>query len=267
MEMSLVKSLISLNPKSIYMIINRDLGRFWKYRWWLAGLVTMNLADLFIFAVLFNRIVNRELIPDYFLFIAPGITAIAAFASAFSIGREVGVEIRRGFTQYLLSLPISRLELAMGRILSGVVRGMIYEMPFLILLLILIKIPSAIEILYILMASILMTLTMSSLSIAISTSTRNFDMQATLRSFTYFILFFISNVFYPEKLIRVRFPGPLYYIASSNPISLTVSLYREIFGISQQYPYPPEHILVFLFIWAIITMAIGGYFYIRNLES
>jgi len=249
------------------MIVNRDLNRFWKYRWWLAGLITMNLADLFIFALLFNRIVNRELIPDYFLFMAPGITAIAAFASAFSIGREVGIEIRRGFTQYLLSIPVTRFELALGRILSGVIRGLIYEIPFLILLIVLIKIPTLTEFLYIILASIFMTTTMSSLSIAISTSTRNFDMQATLRSFTYFILFFISNVFYPEKLIRIRFPGILYYIASFNPISLTVSLFREIFGISEKYIYTQEQILIYLFAWAIISMIAGGYFYLRNLES
>ena len=262
-----ISDLIIINPRSIHMIINRDLDRFWKYRWWLAGLITMNLADLFIFAVIFNRIVNRQLIPDYFLFMAPGITAIAAFASSFSIGREVGVEIRRGFTQYLLSLPITRYELALGRIMSGTVRGLIYETPFLILLFILIKIPSPIELVYILLASVFMTLTMSSLSIAISTSTRNFDMQATLRSFTYFILFFISNVFYPEKLIRERFPGALYYVASYNPVSLTVSLFRMIFGISQQYIYTPEQVLVYLFIWSLAAILIGGYFYIRNLES
>jgi ABC-2 type transport system permease protein len=81
-----------INIRNISIIISRDLQRFWKYRWWLAGLITMNLADLFIFALLFNNMVRRDLIPNYFLFIATGIAAIASFASAFSIGREVGVE-------------------------------------------------------------------------------------------------------------------------------------------------------------------------------
>ncbi|MEM0043645.1 MAG: ABC transporter permease [Sulfolobales archaeon] len=254
-----------LNPRSLYIVIDRDLNRFWKYRWWLAGLVTMNLADLFIFALVFNNMVRRDLIPNYFIFMAPGITAIASFASAFSIGREVGVEVRREYTQYLLSLPISRYELAIGRILSGTVRGLIYQTPFMILTIILIKIPEPLNLAEMILASALLASTMSSLSIAISTSTKNFDMQATLRSFSYFILFFISNVFYPDPLIKTRFPGPLYTVAILNPISLTVSLYREILGISPS-AFSTYQILMLLGVWLIIALVLGGYFYLRNLE-
>ncbi|MEM4749809.1 MAG: ABC transporter permease [Sulfolobales archaeon] len=254
-----------LNPRSLYIVIDRDLNRFWKYRWWLAGLVTMNLADLFIFALVFNNMVRRDLIPNYFIFMAPGITAIASFASAFSIGREVGVEVRREYTQYLLSLPISRYELAIGRILSGTVRGLIYQTPFMILTIILIKIPEPLNLAEMILASALLASTMSSLSIAISTSTKNFDMQATLRSFSYFILFFISNVFYPDPLIKTRFPEPLYTVAILNPISLTVSLYREILGISPS-AFSTYQILMLLGVWLIIALVLGGYFYLRNLE-
>ena len=111
--------------RGVYVVVKRDLDRFWKYKWWIAGLITMNLTDLFIFALVFNNIVNRAYIDNYLLFLAPGIAAIATFASAFSIGREVGVEVRRGYNQYLLSLPLtrlhrntleSRLGMAVGRI-------------------------------------------------------------------------------------------------------------------------------------------------------
>jgi ABC-2 type transport system permease protein len=119
------------------MVAYRDLQRFWKYKWWLAGLITMNLADLFIFALVFKGIVRRDVVPDYFYFLAPGIASIAAFAAAFTIGREVMMELRRGFHHYLLSLPISRIDLVVGRILGGVVRGVVYQMPFIALLVIL----------------------------------------------------------------------------------------------------------------------------------
>ncbi|MEZ0290796.1 MAG: ABC transporter permease [Sulfolobales archaeon] len=245
----------------------KDLNRFWKYRWWLAGLITMNLADLFIFALVFNNMVRRDLIPNYFLFMAPGITAIATFASAFSIGREVGVEIRRAYTQYLLSLPIARYELALGRILSGTVRGLIYQAPFMILTFILLRLPEPLRLVEMIFTAALLASIMSSLSIAISTSTRNFDMQATLRSFTYFILFFISNIFYPDAVIRQRFPGLLYNVALLNPISLTVTLYREILGVTTLAVYTPEQIFAYLLIWFIVTLVLGGYFYLRNLEK
>ncbi|WP_204281071.1 hypothetical protein, partial [Morganella morganii] len=46
----------------------------------------------------FNNIVNRQYIPDYVKFLATGVLALSTFASAFSIGREVDIEIRREFT-------------------------------------------------------------------------------------------------------------------------------------------------------------------------
>ncbi len=50
---------------------------------------------------------------------------------------------------------------------------------------------------------------MSSLLITISTAVSSFDPQAIVRGFTYSILFFFSNVFYPHSLIRRYFPEPL----------------------------------------------------------
>ncbi|MEM1713999.1 MAG: ABC transporter permease, partial [Desulfurococcaceae archaeon] len=90
------------------LVAQRDLSRFWRNIYWLAGQVAMNIADLVIFAVIFRGLVNPAFIPDYIRFITPGILCLAIFISAFSIGREVGIELRREVTQYLVSLPVTR---------------------------------------------------------------------------------------------------------------------------------------------------------------
>ncbi|GAY25665.1 ABC transporter [Desulfurococcaceae archaeon AG1] len=252
--------------RGIQIVVMRDLDRFWKYKWWLAGLITMNLTDLFIFALIFNGIVNRAYIDNYLLFIAPGITAIATFASAFSIGREVGVEVRRGYTQYLLSLPLTRFQLSIGRILGGALRGLIYQIPFIALLLILYwSIPSIEKFSIMIATSVMLTISMSSLSITISTAVRSFDLQATMRSFTYFVLFFFSNVFYPDALIRKYFPEILYIIISNNPVSIATSIYRWIFGVM---PVEDPLILVIkMIIWCLVFFILGSFFYLRNLMA
>ncbi|MDT7888788.1 MAG: ABC transporter permease [Desulfurococcales archaeon] len=251
--------------RGLYIVVKRDLDRFWKYKWWLAGLITMNLTDLFIFALIFNNIVNRAYIDNYLLFLAPGIAAIATFASAFSIGREVGVEVRRGYTQYLLSLPLTRMQLSIGRILGGAVRGLIYQMPFIALLFILHeKLPTLSEAGILAVTSSMLTISMSSLSIVISTAVRSFDLQATMRSFTYFVLFFFSNVFYPDALISRYFPHALYIVISNNPVSIATSIYRNIF--TQNTPAEDSVILLLkLAIWCIVLLIMGSIFYLRNL--
>ncbi|MDM7275417.1 MAG: ABC transporter permease [Thermoprotei archaeon] len=254
-------------PRSVPIIAYRDLQRFWKYKWWLAGLITMNLADLLIFALVFRGIVRREVVPDYLQFIAPGIASIAAFAAAFTIGREVMVELRRDFHHYLLSLPISRLELVAGRIASGLARGLIYQLPFIVLIVILTRLPSPTEALIALSVSAMIAASMSSLSIALSTLARSLELQATIRGLVYFIVFFASNIFYPEHIIRVRFPEAVQIVIINNPISIATSIYRHIFTPHLvQTAYTLEELLLKLTLWTVILLLVGALLYERNLK-
>ncbi len=73
-------------------------------------------------AVVYNQMVDPDLaeqIVSYFSFFAPDVPIIGLFASAFMIGREINMEVRRQIHHYMLSLPITRLELALGRLLAG----------------------------------------------------------------------------------------------------------------------------------------------------
>lgn len=254
--------------KAVPIVAYRDLQRFWKYKWWLAGLVTMNLADLLVFALVFKGIVRREIVPDYLHFIAPGIASIAAFAAAFTIGREVMMELRRGFHHYLLSLPISRLELVAGRIASGLARGLIYQAPFIVLTAILTRVPSPIEALIVLSVTAMIAASMSSLSIALSTLVRSLELQATIRGLVYFIIFFASNIFYPEHIIKTRFPEVVQTLIINNPISIATSIYRHIFTPHMvQSAYTIEELLAKLAIWATALILVGALLYERNLKE
>jgi len=190
--------------------------------------VAMNLSDLFIMAAIFNGIVNRTIIPDYIRFVAPGITAIAIFASSFSIGREVMMEIRRDVHHYLLSLPMRRHELLLGRVLGGTIRGLVYAIPFILLLIAIEGLPNAEIFVVSALSLVLLAFSMSSLGIALSSISKQMDVQATMRSLLYFVLFFFSTVFYPSRAIG-QFPA-INIISQYNPVSIVADLLRASFG-------------------------------------
>lgn len=245
------------------LIALRDLDRFWKYKFWLGAQVAMNLADILIFAVIFNNIVNRQYIPDYVKFLATGVLALSTFASAFSIGREVGIEIRREFTHYLLSIPVSREALVFGRILSGTLRGLIYQASFIVLAALIVGTPTALGAVLVLSTSAMLSASMSSLAIAISTSTRDFNLQATFRSLTYYVLFFFSNVFYPEEILKQRFPGAVVSLIKLSPVSLAADVYRWAFGYNTSINVFHEYAL--LLAWTLVTLVLASALYLRNL--
>jgi ABC-2 type transport system permease protein len=221
--------------KAILHVVEHDFRNFFRYKWWLAGLISMNLADLFIMALVYNQMVHPDIakqIVSYFSFFAPGVTVIGLFASAYMIGREINMEVRRQIHHYMLSLPITRLELAIGRLLAGGLRGMMYMSPLLLTTFIILGFPSLPQLLVILGALFLLATGISGLSIATAVSTTSLEKFVTARGLVYYVLFFCSSIFYPLSLIQTLgqegiMPQPIVVLAELNPLSSGTDLIRS----------------------------------------
>lgn len=221
--------------KAILHMIEYDFRNFFRYKWWLAGLISMNLADLLIMAVVYNQMVSPEIaeqIKSYFHFFAPGVTVVGLFASAFMIGREINMEVRRQIHYYMLSLPITRLELAVGRLLAGGLRGMTYMSPLLLTTFLFLGFPSLPQLFVILGALFLLATGISGLSIVTAVSTTSFEKFVTARGLVYYVLFFCSSIFYPLSLIQTLgqegvMPQPIVVLAELNPLSSGADLIRS----------------------------------------
>ncbi len=170
-------------------------------------------------------------IKSYFEFFAPGVTVVGLFASAFMIGREINMEVRREIHHYMLSLPITRLELALGRLLAGGLRGMMYMSPLLLTTFLFLGTPSIPQLLIILGALFLLATGISGLSITVAVSTSSFEKFVTARGLVYYVLFFCSSIFYPLSLIQNLgqegiMPQPIVALAELNPLSSGADLIR-----------------------------------------
>jgi len=230
--------------KAILHVIEYDFTNFFRYRWFIAGLIAMNLADLFISAIVFTQMTS---IVDYFQFFAPGLVVLGLFASAFMIGREINMEIRREIHHYMLSLPMTRTELAVGRVLAGGLRGMLYMTPLLITTFIVLhRFPTVPQLLLILLTLLLLAIGISGVSISIAVSTMSFEKFVTARGVVYYMLFFCSSVFYPLSVIQVlatKGLGPLVTFAQINPLTNGSDLIRSFLLDSPEYVFSPLMLL------------------------
>jgi ABC-2 type transport system permease protein len=203
-------------------VIEHDFRVFFKYRWFLAGLISMNLADLLVMGVVYTKMVSF----NYFKFLAPGIVAMGLFAAAFTMGREVNIETRRGYNLYLLSLPLRRFELVVGRMIAGGLRGLIYALPLLAVAMIILKVPSAAETSLMLFAMYLLGMGISGFAISLAVMLRTFERFTTARGLLYLVLVFCSTVFYPLTVLKQILKGPLLDFAEVNPLSTVSDLLR-----------------------------------------
>ncbi|MEM3752774.1 MAG: ABC transporter permease [Candidatus Bathyarchaeia archaeon] len=250
--------------KPILTIVERDFKYFFRYKWWVAGMVSMNLADLFIMAIVYTRMVNPNVITDYFVFFAPGLTITALFAAAFMIGREINMEVRREISHYMLSLPIKRWELAVGRVLAGGLRGVIYMAPLLATTLGITYLytgvfPAPLDFFTILVALFLVSLGTSGLSIALAVSTTSFEKYITARGVVYYLLFFCSTVFYPMGLIERALPQ-LVLLARYNPLSCGADLSRAF--LLKEPPFAP-YMLIDIALYALVFASFAMLAYMK----
>jgi ABC-2 type transport system permease protein len=216
--------------KGVIRMVEHDFRNFFRYKWWLVGLISMNLADLFVSALVYNTILKTSVtsaIGSYFNFFAPGLAVTGLFASAFMIGREVNMERRREVHHYMLSLPMTRLELAVGRVLSGGLRGMMYMSPLLLTCFIFVGFPTVWQLLLILAVLFLLAVGISGLSISIAVSTSSLEKFITARGAVYYVLFFCSTVFYPIQVIQSA-GAALATLARINPLSGASDMIRSI---------------------------------------
>jgi ABC-2 type transport system permease protein len=222
-------------------------------------------------AIVYNRMLSPEIteqIRSYFNFFAPGLAVTGLFASAFMIGREVNMERRREVHHYMLSLPMTRFELAIGRVLSGGLRGMLYMSPLLLTCFLFLGFPTIWQFFLILSVLFLLAIGISGLSIAIAVSTSSLEKFVTARGLVYYTLFFCSSVFYPLSLIQQlgrsgQFPMILVTLAEVNPLSNASDMIRYFL-----LGYPPfsfTSIINVLVFSAIFTLG-AAFAYMKMIE-
>ena len=231
--------------KAILHVLEYDFRNFFRFRWFVIGLIAMNLADLFISAVVFTQMTT---IVDYFRFFTPGLAVVGLFASAFMIGREINMEVRREIHHYMLSLPMTRTELAVGRVLAGGLRGMLYMTPLLITNFIVLRFPTLPQLLLILLTLLLLAIGISGVSISIAVSTTSFEKFVTARGVVYYMFFFCSSVFYPLSIIgsvlETKGLGVLVLFAQANPLTNGADMIRSfLLPASEGYVFSPLMLL------------------------
>lgn len=225
--------------KALLHVIEYDFKNFFRFKWFVIALIAMNLADLFISAIVFTQMTS---IVNYFKFFAPGLAVVGLFASAFMIGREINMEVRREIHHYMLSLPMTRTELALGRVLAGGLRGMLYVTPLLITNFIVLHFPTLPQLLLILATLFLLAIGISGVSISLAVSIRSFEKFVTARGVTYYLFFFCSTVFYPAIVIQElaqRGLTPLVTFSQINPLSNASDLIRSLLLGPPDYVFSP----------------------------
>lgn len=204
-------------------VLRVDLSYFFRTKWLIATLVTLNLSDMLVVGLIYTRMMSF----NYFVFFAPGVVVSAMFAAALDVGRRVYLGLTEGVTQYYLSLPIGLDALTWAHLLSAGLGGTIYG--GVILLFAVIAVPQLASPAVLLFVPLMFVLSMglSGITAVLNLFSKGGDRYWVFAEGIQTALLGLSTVFYPITAMEAVLPGPLVSVVTANPLSQAVNALRE----------------------------------------
>jgi ABC-2 type transport system permease protein len=211
----------------LFLVVERDVRLFFQYKFLIIMRAIWFVSQIALFGLIASQMIN---VPDYFKYYVSGLSVMTLYSAAIFIGFDIYEEAEHGVFEYLLSLPVSRRQLVLGRSIGGGLRSFIYVGPLIILSLFVLGGINPLNFAITLLALFLFSFGMSGMSITFAVMIKSSDRFDILMGVLDALLVRLSTAMYP--LVYVQQANPLYgSIANFNPISFAADLFRWGTGI------------------------------------
>jgi ABC-2 type transport system permease protein len=214
----------------IFLVVERDIRLFFQYKFLIIIRAIWFVSQIALFGLIASRMINVAEVPDYFRYYVSGLSIMTLYSAAIFIGFDIYEEAEHGVFEYLLSLPVSRRQLVVGRSIGGGLRSFIYVGPLIALSLYVIGSINPLQFLLSLFALFLFSFGVSGMSITIAVMIKSSDRFDILMGVLDALIVRLSTAMYPLSIVQAA--NPLYGgIANFNPVTYAADLFRWGTGI------------------------------------
>jgi ABC-2 type transport system permease protein len=229
------------------------------------------VAQVAFFGIIASRMIDPELpLADiYFEYYVAGVVIMMLYSTSVFIGYDIFEEAEHGVFEYLLSLPVSRRELVLGRSIGGGIRSFVFVGPLIAIALFVIGLTNPLNFLIAFLALFLFAFGVSGMSITIAVAIKSPDrFDILMGAFNAFIVR-LSTAMYPQAIVQ-KTSQAYAALAQFNPITFASDLFRWGTGIEQYLtidPMMPLSAIIGLVIFFSIFTFIGVTIYEKRLEG
>lgn len=215
-----------LSGQAIYVVLLRELKRYWRAKARIISSVAQSFFFLAIFGLGIGSFIGEIGDISYLSYLAPGIIAMSLIFGSVASGVSVIFDRQFGFMKEMLVAPVSRTSIIIGKILGGALTASIQGI--IILLLATVMGAFALSSIFLVgaIASIgvmlLITAGFVGLGVAIGSSLNDFHAFQLLSTFVLWPLLLLSGVFFPIEEV----PTLLQAAMLLNPMFYGVDLLR-----------------------------------------
>ncbi len=255
--------------KQIRFVVERDLRMFMRYKFILIMRGIWFVSQVALFGLVVNEMVKGAAAAagiNYFQYYVAGVTIITLYSTSMFIGYDIFEEAEHGVFEYLLTLPVSRRELVLGRSIGGGLRSFIYVGPLLVVVLFLLGVSNPFHFLLALSGLFLFAFGVSGMSITIAVAMKSGDKYDILIGVLDALIVRLSTTMYPTLYLQQAMPAYA-TIAQFNPLTYASDLFRWGTGIEGALQINPFVGVLALFIFFFSFTFVGVVFYERRLEG
>ena len=215
-----------LSGQAIYVVLLRELKRYWRARSRIISSVVQSFFFLAVFGLGLGGFIGGFGGTSYLSYLAPGIIGMGLlFGSVFS-GVSVIFDRQFGFMKEMLIAPVSRTSIILGKILGGAVTASIQGVILMAVAGIMGAFAPTFALALGALAAIgvmlLITAGFVGLGVAIGSILNDFHAFQLLSTFVIWPLFMLSGVFFPIDVV----PFPLQVAMLFDPMFYGVELLR-----------------------------------------
>ncbi len=208
----------------ILAIARNDFSYFFRTKWLMAILLSLNLSDMLVVALVYKNMMRF----DYFNYFVPAVVIMGLFAASMDTGRRIWLALREGVIQYELSLPVSTQGLVMAYLLAGGAAALVYASSLMAIAFIVLPAQAIWSALMLLPFLFVLAMGLAGIAATLSAiaSTQG-EFFFAFQNIVQISLLTLSTVYYPLNDIQSYLPAFLIPVISANPLSLAAEALRQ----------------------------------------
>jgi len=247
--------------RKILLVIERDLRSLMQQksilimRWFFA------IVQICIFGLAISRIIT--VMQDYYHYYAMGVIVMTMYSVAIFTGYEIYDEADDGYTEYLLSIPLTRRELVLGRSIAGGLRSLLFMAPIIAGFMFFIGIVDPLRVGMAIVGLYGFAFGVSGLSITLAVGLKSGDRFDIIMGALDAFIVRLSSALYPQAFM----PKPIAAMSEFNPLTYASDLFRWSLNFNTQFLANPFVAVAVLILFLTAFNVSGVIIYERSLEG
>ncbi|HML03989.1 MAG TPA: ABC transporter permease [Candidatus Bathyarchaeia archaeon] len=251
------------NEISVVLALARsDFSYFFRTKWLMAVLLSLNLSDMLVVALVYTRMMNAI---NYFAYFVPAVIIMGLFAASLDTGRRIWLALREGVIQYELSLPVSIQGLVVAYLIAGGCAALVYAGSLMVIAFVVLPAESIWSALMLLPFLFVLAIGLAGISATLAAlASTHGEFFFAFQNIMQGLLLTLSTVYYPITYIKNVLPSFLVTVVNANPLSLASGALRQY--TFQGLPIQPTALLQIL-IASVPFVVLGAFAYLWTLHK